>query len=55
MRQLYNLVNAKDVFNDNNNGLTYGIEWLNEDGSVADCEWFTSNEERMNSIKQVNQ
>jgi nitrous oxide reductase accessory protein NosL len=36
---------------DNNNGLTYGIEYLDEDGMVADVEWFATSKERDGVLK----
>lgn len=48
----YELVNAEDCFDDNNNGLIYGIHWLDEDSNVVDCEWFSTEEERQNCINK---
>jgi len=45
----YELVNAKDCFDDNNEGLIYGINWI-DDGFIVDCEWFKTEEERQECI-----
>ena len=45
----YELVEAQDCFDDENNGLTYGINWL-DDGNVVDCEWFATASEREDAI-----
>lgn len=50
----YELVMAGDVFkNDDNDGFIYGINWLDEYGNIADCEWFKTDKERQNSIKET--
>ena len=46
----YELVDANECFDDNNDGLTYGINWLDEDGNVMDCEWFATEGERQEAI-----
>lgn len=46
----YELVLASETFDDNNNGLEYGINWLDEDGFILDCEWFATDEERQEAI-----
>lgn len=47
----YELVEAQDCFDDNNNGYIYGIHWI--DGvDVVDCEWFKTEEERYNAISE---
>lgn len=46
----YELILARDTFDDDNEGLEYGINWLDEDGNVIDCEWFESEEERQQVI-----
>jgi hypothetical protein len=45
----YELVNAEDYFDDDNNGLIFGIHWL-DNGIVVDCEWFKTEEERQKCI-----
>jgi len=45
-------VNASDVFEDNNNGLIYGLEEVSD--SVGYCEWFKTEQEREDNIKQYN-
>lgn len=42
----YELVDAKDVFDDDNDGLIFGINWLDDDGVIVDCEWFATEDER---------
>lgn len=49
----YELVQAEDVFDDDNDGLSFGINWLDEDGFVIDCEWFESIEERQEAIDRA--
>ncbi|MGD2072741.1 MAG: hypothetical protein PVG65_04560 [Candidatus Thorarchaeota archaeon] len=46
----YELVNAEDCFDDDNEGLIYGIHWLDEDRNVLDCEWFKTEEEREKNL-----
>jgi hypothetical protein len=47
----HELVDAKDVFDDNNNGYIFGINWLYwENGEIADCQWFKTEEERQQCI-----
>ena len=41
---------ASETFDDNNEGLEYGINWLDNDGIVTDCEWFKTEEERQEAI-----
>ena len=36
--------------NDNNNGLIYGIYWLDDNGDVVDVEWFETEEDRRNEV-----
>lgn len=51
----YELVLASDVFNDDNDGYEYGINWIDEDeGFVIDCEWFKTEEERNKIIEEFN-
>lgn len=45
----FELVHASQVFEDNNNGLVYGINWLDDNYNVIDCEWFKSESERLKS------
>ena len=46
----YELVEAQDCFDDENSGLTYGINWLDDDGTVVDCEWFATVSDREQAI-----
>jgi len=46
----YELVLASQTFDDNNNGLEYGINWLDDDGNILDCEWFRTEEDRQEAI-----
>lgn len=46
----YELVMADECFDDDNEGLIYGIHWLDDDGIVVDCEWFKTEEERQECI-----
>lgn len=50
--QRYELVKAEDVFEDNNGGLVLGINWLDDEGEVVDCEWFKTEEERKICIEK---
>jgi hypothetical protein len=47
----YELVNAKDCFDDDNGGLIYGIHWLH-DHQTVDAEWFRTEEERQRCLDQ---
>jgi hypothetical protein len=40
----------EDLFDDDNNGLIYGINWLDEDDNVVECEWFKTIGKRSNAI-----
>lgn len=47
----YELIDANDVFDDNNDGFIYGINWLDDNGeNIVDCEWFRTEEERQEVI-----
>lgn len=48
----YELVLASDVFNDDNGGYEFGINWLDENNHVIDCEWFKTEEERSEAINE---
>jgi hypothetical protein len=39
--------------NDNNNGLTFGLAYIQND-NIMDYEWFKTEEERNTSIKENN-
>lgn len=39
---------------DNNNGLIYGIYWLDDNYEVVDVEWFRSEEERYAEVIKTN-
>ena len=45
-------VYAKDVFDDDNNGLLFGLE--EQDDFPAYVEWFVTEQERENTIKENN-
>ena len=49
----YELMMARDIFDDNNAGLEYGITWLDEYGNALDCEWFETEEDRQNELKKT--
>lgn len=49
----YELVLASETFDDDNNGLEYGINWLDDDGEILDCEWYKTEEERQNAINNL--
>ena len=44
------LVNALNIFWDNNNGYEYGINYIDENDNIIDCEWFKTPMERQKSI-----
>lgn len=61
---LYELVSwgkVKDEFvadtpnKDNNNGLEYGIYWLDDNDQICDAEWFKTDEERFQEVLITNQ
>ena len=37
--------------NDNNNGLIYGIYWLDDNREVVEVEWFKTDKERKAEVK----
>jgi hypothetical protein len=41
---------ARETFQDDNEGLLFGINWLDEDGNILDCEWFATDEERQECL-----
>ena len=45
------LVNAKDCYEDDNDGFIYGIEWTQGE-NVIDCEWFKTEEKRQSVINK---
>jgi hypothetical protein len=45
-RQEYEFVYASQVFDDDNKGFVFGVNWLDEEGYIVDCEWFQTEEER---------
>lgn len=49
MKAYFNRVHASDVLDDNNNGLVWGIEWL-DGNEVIECEWFATEMQRENEI-----
>ena len=47
------LVNAEDVFQDDNNGLVFGLQEVDEDGYYMDyIEWFETEAERDKTITE---
>jgi hypothetical protein len=48
----YEYINARDVFDDDNKGYIYGINWL-DDGEVTDVEWFKTTAERAQAVKDA--
>jgi len=46
----YEFIHAKDVFDDDNEGLVYGINWLDDMGRAVDSQWFRTKEERQKCI-----
>ena len=40
---------------DNNEGLIFGVNWLDEDGdNIEEVEWYKTEEERAEEIKKYN-
>jgi hypothetical protein len=51
---VYELVDARDVFDDDNGGRIYGINWMDDDNeNIAECEWFFTEEERQEAIDRA--
>lgn len=50
----YELVLASDTFDDDNGELEYGINWLDEDKNIVDCQWFKTEDERLKAIEKYN-
>lgn len=46
----YEFVHASQVFDDDNGGLVYGINWIDKDGEIIDCEWFKTEKERKRAV-----
>ena len=49
----YEFVRAEDTFDDNNDGLVFGINWLDDMGNVVDCQWFKTENERQICIDET--
>jgi hypothetical protein len=53
----YELVKAEDTFrgldNPTNDGLVFGINWLDEDGEITDCEWYKTEADRQRVVAQL--
>lgn len=49
----YEYVDASQVFDDNNNGLVYGVNYIDDSNEIADCEWFATEAERENAVKDM--
>lgn len=52
----YELVMADECFDDDNEGLIYGIHWLEynrgtREYDVIECSWFKTEEERQEALK----
>ena len=39
-------VNITDVYDDDNNGYIYGLQWDDEFDNTIDCQWFKTEQER---------
>lgn len=39
-------VNGADVFEDNNDGYMYGVEWYDDNDNFLDIQWFKTEQER---------
>lgn len=39
-------VHASQVFDDDNAGFVYGINYIDDDNEIAECEWFKTELER---------
>lgn len=51
--KMYELVDARDVFDDNNKGYRWGIEWLFAPGEIADIEWFKTKKAREEALNNT--
>lgn len=40
---------------DNNNGLVYGIYWLDDNAEVCEVEWFKTDQERFDEVNTTNE
>jgi hypothetical protein len=49
----YELVHASECFDDDNNGLIYGIHWI-YDNEVIECNWFDDCQKREDYIQKQN-
>tara|TARA_Y100000310_G_C20326451_1_gene643219 strand:- start:521 stop:691 length:171 start_codon:yes stop_codon:yes gene_type:complete len=47
-------VNASDVFDDNNDGLIYGVEW-DIGNEEFHCEWFKTKREQEKAFRKLNE
>lgn len=39
-------VHASQVFDDDNHGYVYGINYIDDDNEITDCQWFKTELER---------
>ncbi len=44
---------ARELFGDENEGLLFGINWMDEDNNIVDCSWFASDSERQEEIDRA--
>lgn len=59
---LYELVLWQDIKNDfvqgentdDNNGLEFGVYWLDDNDQICDAEWFKTDEERFGEVDTTN-
>lgn len=47
----FEYVLASETFDDNNKGFEFGVNWLDNNGDVVDCEWFKTEIERAFAVE----
>jgi hypothetical protein len=45
-------IDAREVFKDDNEGLIFGLQEVNDYGDLGYCEWFATEEERNDCIRK---
>lgn len=52
-KNVFEYVHASQVFDDNNDGFVFGVNWLDKEGDILDCSWFKTEKERKEAVKYL--
>ena len=50
----FDLVNAKDIFPEGNNGFDFGLYVFSEANHLLDVDWFKSKQEQLEALERKN-